>query len=110
MTIAADVPASRAVIEWVAVTDGLWVASAEGDFVGTIERVEERYVAVDGRGATMGVNGSLAGARARFDPAALVPGRRRRSRRTVLLRLSRLAARFSRRSRRVGEVVRSPSV
>jgi hypothetical protein len=52
---------------WVQVTDELWVASTGGEFVGTIERVEDRYVAIDGHAQPIGVNGSLEGAKARFD-------------------------------------------
>ncbi|MGN6325326.1 hypothetical protein [Pseudolysinimonas sp.] len=52
---------------WVQVTEELWVASAGGEFVGTIERVEDRYIAVDGHGTPIGVNGALEGAKARFD-------------------------------------------
>lgn len=51
---------------WAAVTDALWVASSGGDFVGTIELVEDRYVALDGTGSPIGVNGSLAGAKERI--------------------------------------------
>jgi hypothetical protein len=51
---------------WVQVTDELWVASGGGVFVGTIERVEDRYIAVDGHGTPIGVNGSLDGAKDRF--------------------------------------------
>lgn len=56
-------------ILWAAVTDDLWVASRGGDFVGTVERIENRFVALDGRGAPVGVNGSLDGARQRLETA-----------------------------------------
>jgi hypothetical protein len=58
-----DLP--RAPLLWAAATDALWVASSEGNFMGTIELIEERYVALDGTGAPLGVNGSLAGAKDR---------------------------------------------
>lgn len=51
---------------WAAATDALWVASSEGNFVGTVELVEDRYVALDGTGAPIGVNGTLAGAQERI--------------------------------------------
>jgi len=60
-------PVADATTAWVQVTDELWVASASGEFVGTIERIEDRFIAVDGHGTPIGVNGSLAGAKARFD-------------------------------------------
>jgi hypothetical protein len=60
-------PVADAATAWVQVTDELWVASAAGEFVGTIERIEDRYIAVDGHGTPIGVNGSLDGAKARFD-------------------------------------------
>ncbi len=44
---------------WVQVTDGLRVASTADEFVGTVERIDERYIAVDGHGTPIGVNGSL---------------------------------------------------
>jgi len=58
---------AAAATTWVQVTDELWVASSGGEFLGTIERVEDRYIAVDGHGAPIGVNGSLVGAKSRFD-------------------------------------------
>jgi hypothetical protein len=61
----ADAPSDP--ILWAAVTDDLWVASRGGDFVGTVERIENRFVAVDGRGAPVGVNGSLSGAQFRLE-------------------------------------------
>jgi hypothetical protein len=73
--------ADRASIGWTSVTGDLWVAAAGGDFLGTIERIEDRFVAIDGRGAPLGVNGSLEGAKQRleavvaFGPAASRPSR-----------------------------------
>jgi hypothetical protein len=58
--------ASPAALVWAAATDTLWVASSAGNFVGTIELIEERYVALDGTGSPIGVNGSLAGAKERI--------------------------------------------
>jgi hypothetical protein len=54
-------------IAWTSVTGELWVAASGGDFLGTIERIEDRYVAIDGRGAPLGVNGSLDGAKQRLE-------------------------------------------
>jgi hypothetical protein len=78
-------------ILWVAVTDDLWAASRRGDFVGTVERIENRFVAIDGRGAPVGVNGSLAGAKLRLeagpaDAAQRGPSLVRRLRRPPLRR------------------------
>jgi hypothetical protein len=72
--------ASPAPLLWAAATDALWVASSGGNFVGTIELIEDRYVALDGTGAPLGVNGSLAGAKERvaahFELAPIAPVRR----------------------------------
>jgi hypothetical protein len=54
-------------VSWAQVADDLWVGSADGNFVGRIELVEERYVAIDGRGDPLGVNGSLEMALLRFE-------------------------------------------
>jgi hypothetical protein len=59
--------AAAAAAAWVQVTDELWVASTGGEFLGTIERIEDRYIAVDGHGTPIGVNGTLDGAKTRFD-------------------------------------------
>jgi hypothetical protein len=90
--IPATAPAAAETV-WVQVTDELWVAQSGGDFVGTIERIEDRYIAVDGHGTPIGVNGALEGAKARFDdlPSDLgLPGLR-------LGPLGRLGARLRRR-------------
>lgn len=83
-------------IRWAAVTDDLWVASRGGDFVGTVERIENRFVAIDGRGAPVGVNGSLSGAQFRLEaqPADQAPGPSlvSRLRRPRVRRTSRAAA------------------
>ena len=65
MTTSPEEPSSPKALAWVAVTDDLWVASQAGNFVGTVERVESRFVAIDGRGAPLGVNGDLDLAKAR---------------------------------------------
>jgi hypothetical protein len=66
------VRADPAPIGWTSVTDDLWVAAAGGDFLGTIERIEDRFVAIDGRGVPLGVNGSLEGAKQRLETVVLV--------------------------------------
>lgn len=58
--------ATTTTLAWAAATDALWVASSEGNFIGTVELVEDRYVALDGTGAPLGVNGSLEGAQERL--------------------------------------------
>jgi hypothetical protein len=67
-------PVAAAATAWVQVTDELWVATAAGEFVGTVERIEDRFIAVDGYGTPIGVNGSLDGARTRFDDLPREPG------------------------------------
>lgn len=83
-------------IQWAVVTDDLWVASRGGDFVGTIERIEERFVAVDGRGNPLGVNGSLAMAQLRLEAPAetarRMPSLVRRIRRPRFRRTAPIAA------------------
>jgi hypothetical protein len=81
VTIMSSTIAPSDPIVWVAVTDDLWAASRGGDFVGTVERIENRFVAIDGRGAPVGVNGSLEGAQRRLEsPAPLALGGRIRRR------------------------------
>ena len=68
---------------WARVTDGLWTASADGVFLGTIEATDGRYLAVDPRGRTVGDFGDLATAQQFLeaaeddDPLALSPRERR---------------------------------
>ena len=69
-------------ITWASPGDGLWVASrggAEGTtFLGFVEQTLEEFVAVDGRGASLGRFGDLRSAQAAFaagDPSpALTTG------------------------------------
>ena len=45
---------------WTRVTDGLWTASADGMFLGTVEAEPgDRFLAVDSRGRTVGEYGDL---------------------------------------------------
>jgi hypothetical protein len=52
---------------WAHVTDGLWVASCEGEFRGTVEFVDGRFEAADERGTALGRSHSLAGAKRLVD-------------------------------------------
>lgn len=86
MTLLSPAPATVSVT-WVPVTESLWVASLDDNFVGTIECVEKRYVAVDGFGATIGVDRSLDAARARVAAYLEAPPAASGGRRTAVRRL-----------------------
>jgi hypothetical protein len=61
-----------AIVSWTQPAEELWIASAEGHVVGRIELHEDRYVAIDGRGYPIGVNGDLETAKVRFDQGGLL--------------------------------------
>lgn len=85
MTTATEIeaPASASDVVWACVTRGFWTAHTDGDFLGTIEQVETRYVAADAYGNVVGVVGSLDVAKARVaqPPAYLAEDRLRVHRR-----------------------------
>jgi len=64
-------PARPAAPAWTPVDDGLWVASANGEFLGTVElRRPGAYVAVDAHGADIAVCETLDAAKQRVAPPA----------------------------------------
>ena len=55
--------------EWASPQHGLWVASADGEFLGMIERNDNSYVASDRIGKSLGTFDSLADAQIAVDSA-----------------------------------------
>lgn len=44
---------------WVQVSDDLWTANTGGDFLGTVEKVGDRYLSVDDHGMPLGASLTL---------------------------------------------------
>lgn len=51
---------------WIQVSEDLWTANTGGDFVGTVERIGDRFLAVDDHGMPLGWSGTLGLAQARL--------------------------------------------
>jgi hypothetical protein len=67
MTLHEPLVAQHPTVSWLAPASGVWVASRRGAHLGLVERMDGRYVAVDGRGRTVGAFDDLDAARHAVD-------------------------------------------
>jgi hypothetical protein len=65
MSATIEAPTVTAESVWTKVDEHFWTASRSGEFLGTVERVDGSYLAVDGFGEPIGVSTSLTDAQAR---------------------------------------------
>lgn len=58
-TLGIEAPALPRTCTWVQVSEDLWTANTGSDFIGTVERIGDRYLAVDDHGMPLGTSATL---------------------------------------------------